>query len=431
MAHVPGLDRLPGDAHLLVFIGLLFLVSQGAGRLANLLRAPRLTGYLVAGILCGPSATALFSRNLVENELALVTDVALALIAFSIGGSLRLERLRGLRGAILRITIFEGTTAALVVFGLAAWLLPWLAAGLGDSYLHDYLPVAMVLGAISAATAPAAIVSLVRECRAQGPLTTVLLGVVALDDSLALILFAFAMAISQSLAGGPVVAGAGPLLAPLIEIGLAVVLGGGLGLGLKAIIGFFEPREAMLGLIFGAVLLAAGLALTMDISPLLADMALGFVVANFVGHERADEAFEVIDGIEEPIFGAFFLLAGAHLDLAIAVGASGLAVLLVGSRFAGKLLGTGAATALGEAPPAVKRYLGLALLPSAGVAVGLTLQAANTLEGVPPPLLHLMVSAVVGNTLINELLSPFLVRYALTRAGEAHPPPARQARKES
>jgi len=426
-----GLARLPDGMHLLVYMGLLFLISQGAGRVANLLRAPRLTGYLVAGILCGPSVTALFDRRLVEHDLTLVTNIALALIAFSIGGSLRLEKLRGLGGTILRVTVVEATAAAAVVFAVAAWALPWLAGAPGDSFLRGHLPVALVLGSLSAATAPAAVVSVVHESRARGPFTTVLLGVIALDDGVALILFALAIAVAQSLSAGVPMTGPDLLLIPLGRIGLAVLLGSALGLALKPIMAAFESRDTMLGVTLGAILLTSGLALTLGVSELLANMMMGLVVSNFVQHERADEAFEVIDGIEEPVFGAFFLLAGAHLDLAVALGAGGLAVVLVAARFAGKLLGAGVGASLGQAPPTVKRYLGLALLPAAGVSVGLVLQARLALPDVPPHLLELMVSGVVGNILINELLSPFLLRLALVRAGEAQPRAGRPVRGTS
>ncbi len=161
--------------------------------------------------------------------------------------------------------------------------------------------------------------------------------------------------------------------------------------------------------------MTSGLALSLEASPLLANMMLGFVVANFVDHH--EDLFMVVERIEEPIFGMFFTLAGAHLDLGLMQTAGWLALLITLTRFGGKLLGTRLGARISRAPQVVKKYLGLALLPAAGVTVGLVLEAKEILG--PTYLSELMVNAVLGSVIINELLAPFFVRFSLIKAGEA------------
>ena len=412
------LPQVPIEIHVLVFTGLLLVLSQAGGRMANFLGAPRLTGYLVVGVICGPSLLNLFPPVLVHDRLGVITEIALGMIAFSIGGSLEIEKLKRLKGAILWITFLEATAAAFIVFAVMSLVLPFVEPA-GEPH-HATLAMALLLGAMSAATAPAAIMSIVHEYRARGELTTVLLGVVAIDDSIALLLYAFAAAAATLLlGGGEAVSLAGVLAGPGAHILLALAIGTGAGLLIREVISYFAPRDVMLGLILGAILLTAGTAMSWGVSPLLATMMLGFVVVNFVEHERAVEAFEVIDAVEEPILGAFFAVAGAHLDLHTALVSGGLALILTLARFGGKLVGARVGARIAGAHDNVRRYLGLTLLPAAGVSIGLVLEAGERFGEKMPGMVSLLVSTVVGATLINELITPFAVRHALFRSGEA------------
>lgn len=410
--------HLPHEIHILVFAGLLLVLSQAAGRVANFFGGPRLIGYLLVGVACGPSLLNLFPAELVDGRLGIITEIALGIIAFSIGGSLSIEKLKHLKGAILWIAILQALAAAVVVFVCVRLVLPWSAPGMADD--NGYLAISLVLGAIAAATAPAAILSILHEYHARGSFTTVLLGVVALDDAVTLLFYAFAAATASALLGTGASAGfVGAVADPALDIVIALGIGTAAGFVIREVISYFAPRDLMLGLIVGAIFLTSGLALTWDVSPLLATMMLGFVVTNFVEHERATEAFEVVDAVEEPILGIFFAIAGAHLDLQTAGLSGGLAILLTLARFAGKLIGTRVGARVGGAPEQVRRYLGIALLPAAGVTIGLVLEAGKRFGEYVPELAQLMVSAIVGATLINELITPFAVRFALFKAGEA------------
>ena len=326
-----------------------------------------------------------------------------------------------------------------VVFILVITFLPLLIpVSAAAGFQKTYLPLALVLGAVSVATAPAAILSLVHELKAKGPFTTTLLGVVALDDAVAIMVYGYVIVWVKELMGGHSSSLLLTFAAPLISIAFSVVIGLVVGFVLIRIIKYAGPRDVLLGFILGAILLTGGLAASFGVSPLLATMVLGFIIGNFAEHERASEALDVVEKIEEPIFGIFFLLAGAHLNLDIGFLALGVGLIVLGGRFIGKLMGSKIGARLGGAPLEVRKYLGLALLPSAGVAIGLVLDAKVFIDTVSPMLGALIVSAVLGKTLINEIITPFLVRYAMIKAGETdigkarfHPPLTLHGRKGS
>ena len=402
------------QAHPLFHIGLLLLCGYVGGKIANYLKAPRVSGYIVTGILLSPSILGVFHEELVKEELTIVTDMALGVIAFSIGGTLELTRLKRLGKHIFWITIVQALAAVLLTTAVIAAFLPLIYKP-EMSFWGVYFPMAIVIGAVSAATAPAATLAVIHEYKARGPLTTILLGIVTLDDGLTILFYAFAIAVARSLITQVPLSWHTILIIPGLHIVIALALGGAVGLCMRMVIHIISRREAMLGVMVGSIFLTSGLALTLHSSPLLANMVVGFVVVNFVRH--GEDLFGVVEAIEESLFMMFFTLAGAHLDLRVIQTAGWLAGLIVMGRFSGKYLGTRLGAQISHAPETVKKYVGLGLLPKAGVTVGLVLMAKDVF-GVSE-MAEIMVSAVLGSVIINELLSPFLVRYALVRSGEA------------
>jgi len=401
-------------SHPLFHIGLLLLCGYVGGMLANLLKAPRVSGYIVTGMLLSPSILGAFHEELVKEDLVIITDMALGIIAFSIGGTLELTRLKRLGKHIFWITLVQAIAAFFLATAVIATFFPMIH-GSEFSFRGVYLPLAIVIGAISAATAPAATLAIIHEYKAKGPLTTILLGVVTLDDGLTILFYSFAVTVARSLITQDPLSWHSMLIVPSLHILIALALGGVVGLCIGKLIRFISRREAMLGVMVGSIFLTSGLALSLKSSPLLANMVLGFMVANFVRH--GEDLFGVVEGIEESIFMMFFTLAGAHLDLSVIGTAGWLALLIVIGRFSGKFLGTRLGAQISHAPETVKKYLGLGLLPKAGVTVGLVLIAAKDLFGTTP-ISEVMVSAVLGSVIINELLSPPLARYALVKSGE-------------
>ena len=402
------------DLNFFTNLGLLFLVSLFFGRLANLLKAPRLVGYLAAGVLFGPYVLGLFSENLVD-EMQHFTEMALSIIAFSIGASMKLKDIKRDKKVIIGVAVAQALLCSLLV---AAAIFGVLFFFYSFKSTNNILGVSIILGAISAATAPAAILSLVREYQAKGPLTRILLGVIALDDAITIVLYSIALSLAQVLMSGKSFEIYSGLAEPFLQMLGAIGLGLAVGFVIKHSIRFFPGREVLLGIILGAVFLIAGIANLFGFSHLLAIMTFAFFIENYTDNEFARAAYEVVDQIEEPILGVFFLLAGAHLNLNLATSAGFLIIVLLLFRSAGKYGGSFLGANATHAGPKVKKLLGIALLPSAGVAIGLVMDARTKLSDFIPELSGIMVSIIIGQTLFNEFISPFLVKYVLRKSGE-------------
>jgi len=405
----------PPGLSLLGWVGLLIVVAMVFGRLANFLRCPRVTGYLLAGIVLGPSGANLLSWDLVTQKLSLITDIALAIIAFSVGGAISIPELKKTGKALAFITFSQ---AFFALFFVAVICLAYLSAihGYDGTYFRTQdLPSALVLGAIAMATAPGAILAIVHEYRAKGFFTRTLLGVIAIDDALALVVYGLVMTFLEASQAGENIHWFSGLMTSFFIIIISLIMGSLLGLVRKLLHRWFPDPESLFGIIAGFLFLTTALTHSLGGSPLLAAMTLGLVVGNYVeGHETVFNTFEEV---EAPIFALFFSLAGAYLDFSILQIAGGLIILYSLVRFGGKIFGTWLAARLTQSPPTVRKYLGLALLPQAGVSIGLILNAEAFFGG--NALGKLLVSVIIGSTILNELLTPLLVHYALVKAGEA------------
>lgn len=410
--------ELDADVHVLAIVGLILVASQLGGRAAQSVDAPRVTGYLLVGLLIGPSVLGVVSERHVD-RLDVLVDVALGIIAFLIGGSLRLSRLRPLGRAIFAVTAGEAAGAFIVTTAAVAAVLPAIAdlAYQGEEFWRTVVPVALVIGALSAASAPAAILAIVHEYGADGPVSRTLLGVVAIDDAVAIVLFSVMLSAADVLTGQGAFTLGDAVLGPLASIATSLLVGAVAGTLMRVSAKLFPGRETLLAVTIGMVLLVGGAAETLDGSLLLANMTFGAVVANVV--RRQERLFRTVEDVEELVFGAFFVLAGAHLDLSAFITAGTLGAVLLTARFAGKLAGASLGASLAAAPRAVRRHLGWALLPQAGVAVGLVLRMRG--HGIDPGTYDLVLAGVLASVLLNELITPFAVRHALRRAGEIRP----------
>ncbi len=274
--------------------------------------------------------------------------------------------------------------------------------------------MAFILGAIASATAPAATIAIIREYKAKGPLTSTLLAVVALDDVIAIIAFAIAAGVAQ-----PLVAGDGgfsayqALAVPSLHIVGSLVIGTVFGFTAIYIAKLVKTRALLLGVVFGTIVLGVGIAELLDVSSLLINMVVGFIVIN---KAERDEMFLVIEDIENLIFTVFFVLAGMHFNLSVMKTAGILALLIILCRWIGKYFGVRLGGKISGAPDVVKKYLGFALLPKAGVTIGLGL----LLEPIFPTYGVIMFNALLASTIINELIAPPLAKYAIIKAGEAN-----------
>ncbi len=268
--------------HPLLAVGLLLILGYWGGRAANALKLPRVSGYLVAGMLLSPSFSNILSRRLIDRDLYIITEMALGIIAYTIGGSLVFERLKRLGKSIVWITLSQAGGAFLLTAAFLIPAMPFLTGLQGSGYdlIGTYLPMALVIGAISVATAPGATLAIITELKASGPFTTTLLGVVALDDGLAIIFFALAGIAAHALINPGAVPWMTMVVVALGEIGFSLLLGILAGMVLKCMARLVRRREALLMVILGTLFSTSGAAALLGLSPLLANMVMGFIIVN-------------------------------------------------------------------------------------------------------------------------------------------------------
>lgn len=407
---------------LALFMGLLF------SRIVKPLKLPAVTGYLIAGVLIGPyclgrlGITGVFSDvEMMKSTSVIIQDVALGFIAFAIGTEFKLSSLKktGKQAMIV------GCAQAIITMIVVDVVLIGLHFILGEEVLP--ISVALTLGAIATATAPAATLMVVKQYKAKGPLTSLLLPVVALDDAVGLVCFAVSMGIAQALEGGGANVGVVSLLVnPLLEVLCSLVLGAIMGALLTVVEDRFKSNSKRLCLTITFVLLTVALAqmefylpggVEISFSNLLVCMMLGTLFCNIC--DSADELMEKTDKWTMPVLILFFVFSGAELDLTIfqtpiivLIG-----VIFVLSRALGKYLGAAISARATKCPPAIVKYLGITLFPQAGVALGMSAIAANLLLDGGTMIRNIVLFAV----LVYELVGPMLTKIALTRAGDITP----------
>ncbi|MCK9222382.1 MAG: cation:proton antiporter [Limnochordia bacterium] len=393
---------------MLAAAGLLIVLGLFGGKLVGKIHMPSITGWILVGLVLGPSVFNVVTGDIAQ-MLQPIEGLALAIIALAIGGELTVSSLRKLGSSIITITIVQMLMTFLCVFG-ATYLF-------GAS-----LPLALVFGAMSAATAPGATVAVLHELRAKGPLTHTLLAVVALDDAFTILLFGIVMSFVEAMVAGGSVA-VTSLVAPLLEIAFSVLLGVIMGFIGIFVLDRLRRSEEILPFVIGLALLVAGLATKFNLSLLLAAMVTGSVIANFSTKPRI--MFETLQQIEAPIYILFFSLAGAKLHLSALRQVGLLGASYIVGRTIGKLGGSYLGAVLAKAPETVRKYLGFAMLPQAGVAIGLAIVAVERL----PELGGVIMTTTLAAVVVYEIIGPLGAKYALTQANETNVP--RGTRKES
>jgi len=277
------------------------------------------------------------------------------------------------------------------------------------------LHTALIFGAISTATAPAATIMVLREYKAKGPLTSNLLAVVALDDALCLIIFGITMALAKILAGNVSGGVMAMIAAPLWELLGSILLGIIFAVLLLLLSGRFKEKPDKLVLVLGMVFLQAGLAEFLRLSALLAGMTMGCVTVNLLQYQ-SEELFRLVGTVDNPIYVLFFVLAGANLQLGLLVKVGAIGVAYIVSRVIGKVGGAACGGIMSKAPAVVRKYLGLGLIPQAGVAIGLTLLVQQGM----PEIAGMVTTVILGSVVVYEIIGPFFAKLAIVKAGEAH-----------
>jgi PTS system fructose-specific IIC component len=385
----------------LLILAMIILCGVAFGELARLIRIPSITGQIVAGILLGKSGFDLFAEESLHG-LAPLTNFALGLIAVTVGAHLNIKRLRNAGRRLFLLLLTESTITPSVVF-----LSLWMLADVPTSEALLYATVAI-------ATAPATTVALVRETRSKGVFVKTLIAAVALNNMACLVLFE----IVRSVTGSWSFDGSDAAInwqAPIGQLLAAVAIGGTVAIAMDLINRFVVHKERLATAAVAALVLTSGLAATFDVSPILACLFLGIIQTN-ITPSRSQLVDSTFSDFEPAILTVFFTLAGMHMSLEHAATAGVVAGLLFGSRIAGKILAANLAMRFANATERVRRNLGLALIPQAGVAVGLVvvLQADPAFSGLADQFAAVVLTVVT----FNEILGPLLTRYSLERAGE-------------
>ena len=399
-------------------------------RLTKLFHLPAVTAYLVAGLILGPFCLGALGlkgmgfQSLAQVEsLSIVTQTALGFIAFTIGNEFRISQLKAMGSGAIVIGILQAVlTTVLVDIVLIVLHLcfPQIIT----------LPAAITLGAIASATAPAATLMVVRQYKAEGPLTKLLLLVVAIDDAVGLLLFSVSYGIATALSNGQLSV-LGMVVEPILEVVLSLGLGAAMGWLLNWVEQFFHSRSKRMTISVGFVLLTVGLSmLKFHIGPvhcgfslLLVCMMTGTVFCNIC--DTSEELMDRIDGWTMPVNILFFVISGAELDLNVLIQPITIliGVIYILARSAGKYLGAKFSCKITKQTKAISDNLGITLLPQAGVALGMALTASNLADGA------LIRNVVLFSVLIYELVGPVLTKRSLLAAGEIKPEGRRSARQ--
>ena len=397
---------------ILLQMGILILIGLLFSKLAKLVKLPNVTGYLVGGLLVGPSVLGALGIPIITDEFLTemnsVSEVALGFIAFTIGTQFQFEYFKRVGSGPIIIAIFESLVAVVFVF-------------LGMVFiLRCDVAFSLVLSAIAAATAPAATLMVIKQYKADGEVTKNLMSVVALDDAVALIIFGIMVAIANAI-NGTATSVAWTILSPFVEVFASLAIGFVVGLLMSLLLKWFTGRSNRISVICSVILIVVSLSAVitfLNLSTLLACMMMGAVFTNTTKRSNVNTIMELCDRFTPPLLILFFTISGASLKLNVLLTVGLVGVIYIVMRVIGKITGAFVGATITKSAPTVKKWLGFALIPQAGVAIGLTIVAGN----VVPQYANEIRAVVLCATLIYELVGPAITKFALKKAGEINEP---------
>ncbi len=396
------------NLNLVFLFGLVILGGTLGARLFQKLHIPQVVGCIIIGIILGDGLN-LITTDIIES-LRPFTMFALGVIGFMIGSELRGDVFKKYGRQFFIILFSQGLGAFLlttVCTSIAAWLI--------TRQLSLSIAIGLVLGAIASATAPAATVNVLWEYKTRGPLTATILAIVALDDALALLLYRGAATGAKAVMGTAGDSVLGTTLVLFGEIIGAVLLGFFAGLILYLLLKVVRADDKVLGFSISSLLLVVGITMIPDIDPILPAMVLGITLAN-LAPRQSKSTFALVEKFSPPIYTAFFVLAGAHMEFSrLGLLAVIMIIIYIVTRAAGKIVGSWFGARYSKAPAAVRKYLGICLLPQAGVAIGLAILASRQFE---MQIGQTIIMIVMTATFLMEILGPMLVKVGVKKAGE-------------
>lgn len=380
------------------YLAIAMILGILSSKVMERIKFPHVTGYIVIGLIAGPYCLNVLPLETIES-FSIIPDIALGLIAFSIGSEFKLSFLKVVGKSPIIIAFYEAVCA--VVFVDVVLILT-----------GNDVSFSLVLGAIAAATAPAATLMVVRQYNARGPVTSTLLPVVAIDDAVALMCFGISVAMAKSISSigdAPILF---TLLEPLAEIIGSLIFGAICGVVLKFLTAWYTGQGNRLTIAVAMVLLCIGGSLLLKLSSLLVCMAMGAVFTNI--SKYSEETFKYVENITHPIYLLFFFISGAELNISLLPTVGVIGIIYVIFRVVGKVVGAAIGAKVSKAEPVVTKYLGFTLLPQAGVAIGLAGMATT----IVPEYGYKIQAIILCATVIYELVGPLVTKMALTKAGE-------------
>ncbi len=400
-----------------VTFALAILLAAGfiAAKIGQLIQLPSVTGYILAGLILGPTGIGLITENILGDKLTHFITIALMLISFGIGEHLELKKLKSIIKSIGIISIGETFFSFLLVGLVVFFFSVFTNIGDTDWTYTNYHILALLLAVISMATAPATSLHIMRELKARGPLTTTLMAVIAIDNGLAIIFFGISVSMAHHILGSLNGSFLTAILSGIIEIVSSLLLGIIAGFIIDIVVKKLKNRSEMLTVGLALLLLCGEIARILHYSPLLAGMAAGFTIIN---RDRRDvRIFKTLNTFEPPIYVLFFTLAGTQLHFSALKTAGVLGLLYFFMRGTGKITGAFIGSKIAKAPKTVQKYLGTALIPQAGVAIGLIFLIKNdsTLKSYS----EIIIPVVLAGVVLSELFGPICSKYSFLKSGEA------------
>ena len=399
--------------NIILSVGILIFTGYIFGEIAEKIKLPKISGYILAGIVLNPDVTGIMSSSFVEDTDPMLT-ISLSLITFSIGGSLSAQNLRSSGGKVLVLTVFESLAAFIFVFIFMLGALYYFIPVFSSFYV--IAAVSLVLASLAAPTDPSATIAVIHEYEAKGEVSSTMLEIAAFDDIAGIIIYTLVTASAAFFLGKSVDIGH-TLLDMLEEVGGAVAIGAVIGILFNFLVKIFKKQTegTLIVLTFGLILLSYGISEYFGLESLLSSIALGTVVVNW--NEQADKIFKLIERYtDELIFVIFFTLSGLHLQLASVTGSYVLIIIYIIARMIGKFAGIYAGASMFKTTPKLKKYTAGGLIPQGGIVIGLALLL--TKDAIYQDSASIIMGVVIGAALIHEIIGPVLSRFSLKKAGE-------------
>lgn len=397
--------------------GLVIMLGYVLGELVRKFGLPRVSGYIVAGLLLNPRITGFVSISFVDS-MGTITDLSLAILTFAIGGTLAFGPLKELGKKILFIALGEAQLSAFLVTVGCLVTLPFLLPEAGNFWTMT-APLAVLLGSLASPTDPSATLAVVRQYKAKGMVTFSIMASAALDDALGILNYSLGIVVAVVLITHHV-EGVSTILDPLIGVGGALGLGFVSGLAFRYAPKWLQGENdgLQIALLLGTLGLCYGVSAMLDLDQLLATMAMGMTVVNTARRQERHHVFHLLEESVEPIvFIVFFTVSGMLLDIEVLIQYLPVVLLFVFFRTIGKLVGANLGARLGKASRNVRRYTGWGLIPQGGIVIGLALLVQQ--EPALAPISHILLNVIIGATVIHELIGPFTAKLAIMKSGEA------------